>query len=293
MLEGTHRTGRTVIRRQTLCAALAALALGTSSAVAGYRLVDEDGEQTLVSKGRVKEMSEDGSGPQSVFDLRTARAWMSNPERSVYWEGTIDELCTTVRETAATMAKAARAAMEQQMAKLPPEQRAKVEELRRSLEEKREAAERANEPSGPGVIKVEPTAETATIAGEPTRKFRVLVDGTLYQEDWLSTDPALGREFALDKASALMSHVSACAEASEAGGAVKGVDEGKIYRELYAHGWPLKVVSHSGGKAMPKTEVRTVEKRDVADGEFKPPPGYRKAALAEVMFSGAGGAGVP
>jgi hypothetical protein len=276
--------------RCALIAALAAVALGRSAAVAGYHLVDKEGEQTLVSNGRVKEMSEDGSGPQSVFDLRTARAWMSNPERSVYWEGTIDELCTTVRETAVSMARKAHEAMEEQMAKLPLEQRAKVEELRKALAEKRDAAERQNAPSGPGVIRVESTDETATIAGEPTRKFRVLVDGKLYQEDWLTTDPALGREFALDKASALMSRVSACAATADTGAErVKSVDEGKIYRELYAHGWPLRVVSHAGGKAVPRSEVVSVEKRDVADHEFKPPPGYRKAGLAEVMFSAAGG----
>ena len=50
-------------------------------ALAGYQLTDKDGDQTLVSKGRVKELSGEGAGPQSVFDLGLSRAWMSNPDR--------------------------------------------------------------------------------------------------------------------------------------------------------------------------------------------------------------------
>ena len=85
------------------------MALTSSSVEAGFVLTDKEGDRTLVSKGKVKELA--GEGPQSVFDLVTARAWMSNPDRRVYWEGTIEELCTTIRETAKSMAKS----MEQQM----------------------------------------------------------------------------------------------------------------------------------------------------------------------------------
>ena len=269
-----------------LSAALIGLLAGP--ALAGYQLTDKDGDQTLVSKGRVKELSGEGGGPQSVFDLGMARAWMSNPDRGVYWEGTIDELCTTIRETTAAIGKAMRDAMEAQLSQLSPENRAKVEELRKQLQANRKKEEGK---ASPLVVKVVRTEETETIAGQPTRKFNVLVDGALYEEDWLTTDPALAKEFALDRASELMSRVSACAIASDPDPShPKGVDEGKIYQKLYPQGWPLKTVAHVGGKPRTKTEITKVEKRDVPDSEFKPPAGYRKAPLSEVMFSGMGGA---
>src|SRR2546427_756766 len=84
----------------------AATGLWVSVVFAGYRLTGKDGDQTLVSKGRVKELSGGGEGPQSVFDLGNARSWISNPERKVYWEGTINELCTTIKETALDKASA-------------------------------------------------------------------------------------------------------------------------------------------------------------------------------------------
>lgn len=278
---------RSLSRR--LAATVAAVLLGLSSAEAGYRLTDKDGDQTLVSKGRVKEISGDGEGPQSVFDLGTARAWMSNPEREAYWEGTIDELCTTIRETASSMARSMERAMEGELAKLPPESHARVEQMRKNLAANRAAGEQPEAP-GPGVVKVERTDETATIAGQPTRKYRVLVDGKLYEEDWLTTDPAFAREFALDKASSLMGRVSTCAQTSDPDSAAgKGVDEGKIYQQLYPQGWPLKAIGHAGGKTRTKTQIDKIEKEDVPESEFKPPAGYRKAPLAEVMFPGANG----
>src|ERR1051325_2826336 len=115
--------------RISLCA-LSPIALGASLANAGYRLTDTDGDHTLVSKGRVKEFSE-GDGPQSVFDLGSARAWISNPAGKLYWEGTIDELCTTVQQTALAMGKKMEQSLEAQLSRLPPEARAKVEELRK------------------------------------------------------------------------------------------------------------------------------------------------------------------
>src|SRR5262245_12159858 len=199
-----------------------ALALSGASVEAGFVLTDKDGDRTLVSNGRVKELA--GEGPQSVFDLGTARAWMSNPKRKVYWEGTIEELCMTFRETAKSIAKSMEERMEAQLSKLPPDQRAKLEELRKMLSAKR-AAEAEKEAPGPGVIKVERTDDTASIAGQPTRKYRVLVDGKLYEEDWLTTDPTFTREFALDKASALMSRVSTCAQSSDSNSRTRGVDE--------------------------------------------------------------------
>jgi hypothetical protein len=262
------------------------MVLAGSSVEAGFVLTDKEGDRTLVSKGRVKELA--GEGPQSVFDLGTARAWMSNPNHKVYWEGTIEELCTTFRETAKSIAKSMEERMEAQLSKLAPEERAKVEQLRKMLAEKREA-EAKKEPAGPGVIKIERTDDTATIAGQPTRKFRVLVDGNLYEEDWLTTDPTFAREFALDKASALMSQVSTCAQVGDPNTRAKGVDEGKIYQKLYPEGWPLKTVSHEGGQARVRTEIETIEKGEIPEAEFKPPAGYHKGPLREVMFSGMSG----
>lgn len=272
------------LRRSLAAAALVTL-FAASAAPAGYRLTDKEGDETLVSKGRVKEQSTEGAGPESVFDLAASRAWMSNPDHRIYWEGTIDELCTTIRQTAKTMAKQMEQQMESQIARLPAEQRAKIAEMRRAQAEKRAAAE-AEMRKKPGVIKVERTEETTTIAGEPTRKYRVLVDGELYQEDWLTTDAGFAKEFALDKASEVMSRVSSCAENEDPTGQGIGVDEAEVYRKLYEKGWPLKVVAYKGGKAQPKSEITKIEKRDISEKEFHPPESYRKATLGEVMFSG-------
>jgi hypothetical protein len=257
-----------------------------SAAEAGLVLTDKQGDRTLVSRGRIKELA--GEGPQSVFDLGTARAWMSNPKSKVYWEGTIEELCTTFRETAEAIGKSMEEQMQAQISGLPPDQRAKVEDLRKMLAAQRAAADQ-KKATGPGVIKVERTGDTETIAGQPTRKYRVLVDDQLYEEDWLSTDPGVAREFSLDKASALMSQVSSCADSGDSSSRAGGVDEGKIYEKLYPEGWPLKTVSYAGGQPRVKAEVETIEKGAIPEKEFRPPAGYKKGTLREVMFFGMSG----
>ena len=265
--------------------------VGASTAFAGYRMTDREGDETLVSKGRVKEQSTEGAGPESVFDLASARAWMSNPDRRIYWEGTVDELCATIRETAQAMAKQMEQAMDAEMAKLSAEQRAKLEELRKKMSAKRAEAEKEASKK-PGIVKVEPTDDKEKIAEQPTRKYRVLVDGELYQENWLTTDPAFAKEFALDKASKVMSRVSSCAETGEANGRRgKDADEGLIYQKLYEQGWPLKTVIYVGGKPRTKAEIVKIENADIPEKEFNPPAGYTKSTLGEVMFSGMGGPG--
>ena len=266
-------------------AVVALVLLCTSSAFAGYRLTDKEGDETLVSKGRVKEQSTEGAGPESVFDLASARAWMSNPDRRIYWEGTIEELCSTIRETAQAMAKQMEQAMNAEMSKLSPEQRAKLDEIRNNMKAKRAEAEK-EAAKKPGVVKVEPAGDGEKIADQPTRKVRVRVDGELFQEAWVTTEPAFAKEFALDKASKVMSRVSACAESGDPNGRGKGVDEALIYQKLYEQGWPLKVVVYVGGKPRTKTEINKIEKVDIPEKEFSPPSGYQKATLGEVMFSG-------
>jgi hypothetical protein len=168
-------------------AAVTAVVLGASLACAGYRLTDAEGDETLVSKGRVKEVSGQGEGPQSVFDLGAARAWISNPQTKVYWEGTIDELCTTVQQTAAAVGKSMERSLEAQLSKLSPEARAKVEELRKAMVAKRAAED--EQKAGPGVIRVDRTGETATIAGQSTRKYR---EGVRARQGVRVDEPRLG-----------------------------------------------------------------------------------------------------
>src|SRR5262249_9667405 len=130
----------------------AVLLLGPLVSHAGYLIVDDNDEQVLVSTGRLKMAPASAGGMILVLDVGRGRLWVADSIRRRYWEGTVDEYCDGVRKLST------------------PPQSARPD-----------AGGSAQAPK----VTVERTGETQTIAGLPTRKFRVLANGTLYEELWL------------------------------------------------------------------------------------------------------------
>jgi Domain of unknown function (DUF4412) len=300
-----------------------------AAAFAGYRIVDDEGRTTLVSNGRIKSVPKGPGEPIHMLDVNRGRILMAAPQTRLYWEGTVEEFC---KEFPAALEKALagmQAEMERQrqaeMARLSPAERAKRQkeeaELKKRTEElntpegqakmKREmeewakkmgvdpkGLEEADKPTGPErapTVKVERTGETATVAGLQARKFRVTVDGEPYEDHWIATDPAFLRELSWERFAQFQERFHTCMEQGEKPGAEGGsVEESKEYRQLERQGFALKVVSYEGGNpdGEPKEQVQAIERRDVPDGEFGPPAGFKKATLAEmsaVTLPGPGG----
>ena len=260
---------------------VALLLVAPAHAFAGFVFFDERGAQVLVQKGRLKHVSPSGDEPVVALDSARARLWVSNPRARAYWEGTIDEFCGAVKGMLGGMAGGGAAGgglppevekmMKEQMANLPPEQQAMVKQMMQARQGQAGAA-----PAPPPRVTVESTGETEMVAGLAARRFRVLADGKLFEEVWLSNDPAIAREFDLSRAPETIAKLSACQVGQSR------VQDTPAYRQLYTQGWPLKSVSHAGGFSRP-TVVRT-ERRDLAEAEFTPPSDFRKLPLVEVFM---------
>jgi hypothetical protein len=262
-------------------AAVAALLLGGGpSAHAGYAIVDQQGLETVVSKGRVKHASRTAEQPVVVFDVGRGRLWFANPRTRSYWEGTADEFCTSMRSTVASAMSEVEKQMKDQLAKLPPDQRAQVEQMMKQALQG-QAGQRGAAPA-PRVT-VERTAEQATIAGLPAKRYRVLTDGQPFQDLWLASDAGLLQEIHAGKASDAYARMSACQAGSA--GPYAAVAESQEYRKLFGEGWPVRIVGYPTGTPQTLTEVVRVERRDVPESEFTPPAGFRKAPLMEVLGS--------
>jgi len=262
------------ILRSAHLVALALLLLVTPVAEAGWLFVDEGGNQTSLSRGRLKMAPKESQGMAMSLDIGRARMWVADAGRKTYWEGTVEEYCQAMR---ATMS-GAMADMEKQMAEamkdMPPAQREQMQQMMKNM--------RGGAPGGPmPKVTVEKTSESAKIAGLTARKFRVLSDGKLYEEMWMTTDPALLRDLELSKAPDTFGRMSGC---MAGGPRPESTDE---FRKLYGEGWPLKVVYYGaageGGAGPAGTTVTKVEQRDIPDREFTPPPGFRAAPLTEVF----------
>ncbi len=226
---------------------LTVVLLTTAAAEAGWLIVDDRGDQTLLSRGRLKIATPQVDGHAMVLDLGRARLWVADRGRRLYWDGTVEEYCQAIR---AVMPSAAE----------PP------------------AAQPAPERGAQPKVAIEPTAETETIATLPTRKYRVVVDGALYEELWLTSEASLVRELELGRAPETFGRMFACMS-----GGAQRVEATAEYRQLFGRGWPLKAIYHAeGGRAL-RVLVTRVEERDIPEGDFTPPPGFRTAPLTELF----------
>lgn len=255
--------------------ALALLLLATPAAEGGWLIVDEGGHETVLSRGRLKMAPKEAQGVSMVLDIGRARMWVADSTRRLFWEGTVEEYCQAMRGAVA----GAMADMEKQMAEamkdMPPAQREQMQQMMKNMRG-------GGAPAGPPPrVTVERTNETEKIAGLSARKFRVLSNGKLYEEMWMTTDPALLRELEMTKAPDTFGRMSGCM-AGMAGG--ERPESSPDFRKLYGEGWPLKVVYYGDGTAGPAgSTVTKIEQRDVPDHEFTTPAGYRAAPLSEVF----------
>src|SRR5258705_12125296 len=165
----------------------------------------------------------------------------------------------------------AMADMEKQMAEtmkdMPPGEREQMQQMMKNMR----GGGGQSGPAPKGTI--ERTNVVEKIAGLPARKIRVLSDGKLYEEMWLTTDPALLRELEMSKAPDTFGRMSGCMAGMARGPRPESSDE---FRKLYGEGWPLKVVYYGGreGAANPAgTTITKAEQRDIPDRQFTPPAG--------------------
>src|SRR5262245_2867327 len=229
--------------RRVLAIAVTILRLGPFTTHAGYLIADQNGEQVLLSAGRLKMAPRSAGGLVMVLDVGRGRLWVADPGQKRYWEGTVDEYCDGVRGlSAAPTAEAA--------------------------------------PGRVPKVAVQPTSVTETVAGLPTRKYQVLADGTLYEELWLASDPALLRELVVARAPETFGRMSGCLATAGGGSRVETTDE---YRKIYSEGWPLKAVFHGPGGPTPGTPVTRVERREIPEGEFARPAGLTAVPLLDVF----------
>jgi hypothetical protein len=257
--------------------AIALCLLPAAAAEAGWVITDQEGHQTSLSRGRLKMAPREAQGVSMALDIGRGRMWVADAGKKTYWEGTVEEYCQAMKSTMA----GAMADMEKQMAEamkdMPPAQREQMQQMMKNM--------RGGGPGAPAPkVTIEKTNDVQTIAGLPARKFRVLSNGKLHEEIWLTTDPALVRELEMAKAPDTFGRMSGCM-AGMAGGARPEASE--EFRKLYGEGYPLKVVYY-GAEAAPGAPpagmtVQKVEQRDIPDREFAPPAGFRAAPLNEVF----------
>ncbi|MCD6471837.1 DUF4412 domain-containing protein [Candidatus Aerophobetes bacterium] len=240
----------------------------TSQAFAGWMVEsvnrDTNGEETTeilyVQKNKMKSV-----GPEMIMitDLDKNLLYIVNPkpEFKIYWSGTPEEMRKGIEEMTKQMEEA-------YLKNMSPEQREQYKQYKESMKEK------PKEPATKKKFEVKKTSEKAIVAGYPTRKYQVWVNGELKEELWISSKIKIKDEIDLNKLEKFKEAMSGPEEE-------ESYESSPEYMALMEQGIPLKSINYSNqGNSV--NEVKKVEKRKIPDSEFKVPKGYKKISLLEL-----------
>lgn len=243
-----------------------------------YANLGAEGTRTLqyISKNRLKTV---GDGNTFIMDFAKNLFIATDQENRVYWSGTVDAYVQEVKTFQQASNDLAREQMEEAMKEMPPDQRKSVEDLLHQMR-----SSNASSPSQPAAkrpaVKIEPTTETATIAGQQATKIMVYADGKPYQEVWLAKGLTLKADLDLKRLRGLQAQLTQAIMADIPNR--QAVEEDPAYEQLLEQGYPIKIVElGEGGEPESVTEVVRLDKRDIPDREFQVPEGYLRIDLRE------------
>ncbi len=230
---------------------------------------EKNKETIYISKNKVKFVQEGRQGA-TILDLNTSEMTQIDDENKRYFVAKPEDIRKTTQDA---MAKT-KAQMEEQLSKLPPEQRAKVEEMMKSHRMKDSGTENWTLKT-PGVID--------NIAGYKSQKFEIYGDGKIKEEIWTSKDVIPSSELDSKKMANYAKEMEQMVSETNQNKVGTGRDEKlKILSQVYETGFPMRSVDYSVGKNYTE-EVVKVTQADVSDKEFQAPEDYKKVTLQEMM----------
>ena len=243
-----------------------------------YANLGAEGTRTLqyISKNRLKMV---GDGNAFMMDFAKNLFTAADQENRVYWSGTVDAYMQEVKTFQQAANDLARAQMVEAMKEMPLDQRKAMEDLLQQMPSANASAPPAPVAKRPAVT-IEPTAETATIAGHKATKIMVYADGKPYQEMWLAQGLTMKADLDLKRLRGLQAQLTQAIMTTLP--SRQSVEEDPAYAQLFEQGYPIKIVElGEGGEPESVTEVMRIDQRDIPEREFQPPEGYRRIDLRE------------
>jgi len=240
-----------ILRKWFILPAMAAVFILVAPVNAGWVMLELDGNLTMISNGRLKGMS--GEASWIFYGPKNEMIFIKDSQKT-YYRGTVDDYCASTT-----------AIYEKMLEDMPEEQRKKIA--------------KENEPAAHKVAVVK-TDDGATIAGFKTVKYRVLLDGKLFEEVWLTGDSGLMNDY--KPLIPMLQKFNFCMSSMRIG---FRPDKSPDYQKLLETGFQLKSVKYGVGIPKPVTEVAKLEKTDLPDKQFEMPSDYRKHSIAQMMQS--------
>ena len=247
--------------------ALLALAIA-SDAFAGWVFIqNSEGERqtSFIQDNKMRFVAPDHI---LIFDLNKHNICFANPKEKTYWSGSPDEFSAQVRKGAENLDKM----LEQQLAQVPPQQR---EAFKQAI--RQQIKTRVSTPAAKVEIRL--TEKFGKVAGYNVRKYEILINGQLRQDQWIAKDIRMHKTFDVKRFGKMM-------RAFHAGFGKGGEDvafSSPQVMGLLEKGWPLRKTDYDDEGYRETEEVIKVRKKQLRGSLFDSPKGYRRISMREIF----------
>ncbi len=228
------------------------------------RIQTENGMETIltyIEGDMVKNVMSDGT--YVIIDLTKREMIEVNPAKRQYSVIKIDEI---KKEMDQAMSK-----MKEQLAGLPPEQRAMIEQM---------MGEMMGSKAAPGSVTVKKTGQHAKVAGFRADQYRIMQNGKPVMEVWLSPDLLKYMKKEMD--SAKIKAFERAMDSLDEMLSMMPMGSDNVFKkmkELEKKGHIVKEVDLSDhGKPTVVSQVVAVQRRSIPRSEFLVPSGYKKVS---------------
>ena len=260
---------------------LVLLLFTASQVIAGFVLEQERYEKgtskklkgtIYIQENKVKFFDEEGQF-SAIFNLETGEMMQIDNMSRTYTSAKAKDYFKFFKEYALKM----KTAMQQQLAKLPPDQRAQAEEMM-----KRQGIELPGSNSVPVKIELKKTGDISKIAGYESVKYEVYRNGKLDEEIWTSKEVGLESEIDMNKMTEYMSELRKIEESLGGANSVSKEAE-QVYIEVFGSGFPMKTIDYPVSGTSIVEEIVKISRKQIESSEFRAPAGYRKVPLEQML----------
>ena len=209
----------------------------------------------------------------TVFDLNKETIIVMNQQRQVYWTGKVSDYKTEIKAAMQT-------AMEEQLKNATEGQKEMIKKMYTSMMESVDNPSKfAEEEPEEYDLQIEKTQEKEKIAGYTAVKYKVVVNGAIKEEAWLSESNRAHSEFDVVKFYQVFGDFTSQAES------IQYYQKNDKYTEFSKLGFPLKSIYYYGGYET-ISEITSLEKKSLSESDFTPPSNYKKVNLMEIGLNG-------
>ena len=224
-------------------------------------MTESDNSVVYIGDGWVKSISNGEEGEFTfMFNAGNDIIMWIDEENLRYAKGSTDDYCNANKSLIAEMNK-----------KMPAEQLKMMQEM-------------INQQKAKPAPKVTVSKESGgVIAGYQTVKYSINSDGELYEEKWISNDPALQSIIEVSKSiQKLTTRFVKCALQDDS--FIKTSPEFSAeYQDVAFSGIQLKSIRYEYGNQNTETDVVSLEKEDIPSSKFEVPEDYNEYSFVDFM----------